>query len=50
MRKYFPQENWFRCETCDHMFTVRVPPEATQAEEEHLLGGRTFGQRLVWDD
>ena len=50
MRKYFPQENWFRCETCDHMFTVRMSPETAPAADELLgLDGR-LGRRTVWDD
>lgn len=50
MRKYFPQENWFRCETCDHLFTARLSPETAPAAEEHLgLDGR-LGRRVAWDD
>lgn len=50
MRRYFPHENWFRCETCDHLFTIRVPAETPGGEEEHLRFDRSLGQRFAWDD
>ena len=50
MRKYFPNDTWFRCETCDHIFAVRNPAEAAMAAEENLGLEGSLGRRISWDD
>lgn len=50
MRKYFPHENWFRCETCDHLFTARIPADASHSPEEHLPEHGLSDRRVAWDD
>jgi len=50
MRKYFPHDDWFRCESCDHMFTVRIPAEGTQPPEEHLPEHGLSDKGVAWDD
>jgi len=50
MRKYFPHEDWFRCDSCDHLFTRPVPAGIVTGPEERLPRSRFSGERVVWDD
>jgi hypothetical protein len=50
MRKHFPHENWFRCETCEHLFTIRIPADASHPPETHPPKHSLSGRRGAWDD